>query len=236
MDWDAGQAAKAAGQASKAAGKAAKAVKKPPLKDVGKLKKQAKAEAKKRAKALAKVLMAAALVVALGFIVYLVKIHGRQPKDALENAIDYAYHDNVLKFRDSFTADSIAMVETSGENPDKVWKHLMDGVTPTPPPEIVRQDIEENKGVRTAEVTVVLESTERTIYMREEDGGWKINLNVAINPRRVTLPEGIPPEYIDNFAVSDEPQAWWEEDTAAAQEGGKENDLMAKIQFLKKLL
>ena len=59
--------------------------------------------------------------------------------------------------------------------------------------------------------------------MRKEDGAWKINLNVAINQRKLTLPDDIPAEYIDNFDVSDEPEAWWEEDEANDEKAKKQS-------------
>ena len=206
-------------------------VRKPPapagaaqLKNPGQLKKMAEARAKQRMKMLIKVLIFVAVVAVIGGIVYFVKFYGRQPKDAFKNAVEYAYKDNVQKFRNSFTSDSIAMVENTDEDPTDLWMHLIDGITPSVHPKVLSEKITGSKDNPTAELKVNVDGAERMIYMRKEDGNWKINLNVAINPKKITLPDNIPVEYLENFEVSDEPEAWWEEGTEEAKEEAEKDE------------
>lgn len=183
-----------------------------PVKTPEQLKKQAEARAKARMKRLVRVLIVGACLGVVALVVYFVKFYGRMPKDALKTCIEYAYKDNGVKFRECFTADSIEMVESMGENSEAQWAHLMDGITPIERPKIEKEKIVENKGFKTADLVVRIDGESRPITMRQEDGAWKINLNVAINPRKIELPADVPPDYIDNFEVSDEMEAWWEED------------------------
>ncbi len=193
----------------------------PGVKTPDQIKKQAQARAKSRLKRLVRVLIVAACLLVVGLVVYFVKFHGRMPKDAWNKCVEYAYKDDVMKFRDCFTVDSIEMVESSDGATDRKWEHLIEGITPVAGrPKFIRSDIADEKGIKNAELAVNIDGNERTVYMRQEDGAWKINLNVAINPRKLTLPDDIPPEYLDNFDVSDEPEAWWENEDADA-DGGK---------------
>ena len=96
----------------------------------------------------------------------------------------------------------------------QLWSHLIDGITPPVHPKVVSEKVTGTKDNPTAELTVNIDGENRMIYMRKEDGRWKINLNVAINPRKITLPDNVPVEYLENFEVSDEPDAWWEEGVA----------------------
>lgn len=211
---DAKKMKSAAAGAKKAAamgGVRAPMVPKPRVQTPEQLKKQAEARAKARVKAMMRILVVAAVLAVVGLVVYFVKFHGRMPKDAFENTLEYAYKNDVDKFRTTFTSDSIERIENDPGMANDTWLHLMDGITPTERPKVTKQEIEDNKGIRTAELSINMEGEQRTIYMREEDGAWRINLNVAINPRKVTLPDDIPPEYIENFETSDEPEAWWEE-------------------------
>lgn len=176
------------------------------------IKKQAQAQAKARMKMLIRVAIMAGILLVIGLVVYFVKFYGRMPKDAFKTAVNYAYKDDVIPFRDSFTNQTIELVEAGG-NGETQWLHLMDGITPAERPKVVNEKITEKNGIKTAELTVKVGGEDRTVYMLQEDGDWKINLNVTINPRKVTLPEDVPPEYVDNFDVSEEPDAWWEEGT-----------------------
>lgn len=202
------------------------------------LKKQAQAKAKARLKMLVKVLVVAAVLAVIGVIVYFVKFYGRQPKDAFKNTVEYAYADKIEQFRSTFTQDSIELVESGVENTDAAWEHLMDGVTPAAVrPEVIMEKIEDEKGIRSAELTVNIDGERRIVNMREEDGRWKVNLNVALNPKRIVLPDDIPPDYIENFAVTDEHEAWWEEaeEKSDDDKGGKKGMLDGlKGKFFKK--
>jgi hypothetical protein len=204
-------AAAGAKKAASMGGIKAPMVPKPRVQTPEQLKKQAQAKAKARAKAMMRILIVTAVLAVVGLVVYFVKFHGRMPKDAFQNALEYAYKNDVDKFRTTFTTDSVELVENDPDKANDIWLHLIDGITPTQKPEVLRQDIEANKGIKTAELSVKIDGHQRTVHMRQEDGTWKINLNVAINPRKVTLPDDIPPEYIENFETSDEPEAWWEE-------------------------
>lgn len=198
------------------------------------LKKQAQAKAKARLKMLIKVLIVAAVLAVVGVIVYFVKFYDRQPKDAFKHTVEYAYADKIEKFRNSFTQDSIELVESGAENTDAAWEHLMDGVTPAAVrPEVVMEKIEDEKGIRTAELTVNIDGERRIVNMREEDGRWKVNLNVALNPKRLVLPEGIPPDYIENFAVTDEHEAWWEESEEKSDDGSGKGGKKGMLDSLK---
>lgn len=203
----------------------------PGVKTPDQIKKQAQARAKTRIKRLVRVLIVCGVLLIVGAVVYLVKFHGRMPKDAWNKCIEYAYKDDTVNFRDCFTVDSIEMVESGDGVHERKWEHLIEGVTPTSGrPKLVRSETSESKGIESAELAIDIDGTERTVYMRKEDGAWKINLNVAINPRKLTLPDDIPPEYIDNFDVSDEPEAWWEED-----DGGDDKKEEGSGGFLSKL-
>lgn len=223
----------AAGSAQKAAAmggvRAPMMPPKPRIQTPEQLKKQAEAKAKARAKAMMRILIVAAVLAVVGLVVYLVKFHGRMPKDAFQNAVEYAYKNDVDRFRTVFTTDSVELVENEPEKATEVWLHLIDGITPTPKPEVLKQEIEDNKGIKTAELTVKMDGEQRTVHMRQEDGAWKINLNVAINPRKVTLPDDIPPEYIENFETSDEPEAWWEEGEEKKDSKKKKKGFFAKL-------
>lgn len=194
------------------------------------LKKQAQAKAKARMKKLVRVLVAAAVVAVIGVIVYFVKFYGRQPKDAFKNTVEYAYQDNVDKFRNTFTQDSIELVESGADNTNDAWEHLMDGITPSIRPHVIRENIEDEKGIRSAELVVNIDGEQRIVNMREEDGRWKVNLNVALNPRKIVLPDDIPADYIENFSVSDEHEPWWE-----SSDGKKEDGDDGKKGFLDRL-
>ena len=88
-----------------------------------------------------------------------------------------------------------------------------------------------------ATLTVNIDGERRIVNMREEDGRWKVNLNVALNPKRIVLPDDIPPDYIENFAVTDEHEAWWEEaeEKSDDDKGGKKGMLDGlKGKFFKK--
>ncbi len=184
---------------------------KPRIQSPDQLKKQAEQRAKARVKTLIRgAIMVLGLVIIAG-AVYLFKFYGRMPKDALKNAIEYAYEDNTIKFKQYFTTDSIKIVENGNDTNTAPWEHLMDVITPTgEKPKILKENIEEKNNQKIAQVTIRLEGDERTIHMRQEDGKWRINLNVAIDPRHLTLPEDIPADYIDNFTLNDELEAWWE--------------------------
>ena len=211
-----------------AAPKEAQMIKK--AKDPQQLKKMAEAKAKQRMKMLIRVLVVALTVAIIAGVVYFVKFYGRQPKDAFKAAVEYAYKDNIAKFRNSFTSDSIAMVENSDDKSTDVWSHLIDGITPPVRPKIVSEKITGSKDNPTAELTVNIDGENRMVYMRKEDGNWKINLNVAINPRKITLPDNVPVEYLENFEVSDEPDAWWEEGANAKDEDdGKKDGFFARL-------
>lgn len=194
---------------------------------VGKVKTpdQIKAEAQRRAKArmkrMIRVLVIAGIFLVVGLVVYFVKFYGRMPKDAFNTCVKYAYQDNMLSFRDCFTSDSIAMIESSDGSHERDWEHLIDEITPSKKPEVKQEEIATQNNLRTAELSVMIDGVERSIFMREEEGRWKINLNVAINPRKITLPDDIPAEYIDGFETSDEPEAWWEEGEQEAEEKKK---------------
>lgn len=190
------------------------------------LKKQAKERAKARMKSFIRIgiFIAVALIVAL--VVYMVKFHGRQPKDAFKKAVSYAYQDETLKFRDMFTSDSIGMVE-NGRESNEPWEHLMDGITPAQKPKIISESKSEQNSIENAELVVKIGDEDRVIHMRREDGAWKINLNVAIDPRRIALPSDIPPEYVENFQVTDENEAWWED--APEEKAEKEKGAISKF-------
>lgn len=173
-------------------------------------KQAAKAMAKGRIKMMIRVLVIGLIVGAIALIVYFVKFHGRQPKDAFNTAIEYAYKDNVVKFSGMFTEASVMLVEDSEGNSEDVWAHLMNEVSPSQKPKVLSENITEQSGVKSAVLTVKIDGEDRTIHMLQEDGSWKINLNVALDPRKVKLPDDIPPEYVENFEVSDKPEAWWD--------------------------
>ncbi len=205
-----------------AAPKEAQMIKK--AKDPQQLKKMAEAKAKQRMKMLIRVLVMTLAVAIIAGVVYFVKFYGRQPKDAFKSAVEYAYKDNLAKFRNSFTSDSIAMVENNDDTANDIWMHLIDGITPPIHPKVISEKITGTKDNPTAELTVNVDGENRMIYMRKEDGNWKINLNVAINPKKITLPDDIPVEYLENFEVSDEPDAWWEEGVSKKDKDGGENE------------
>ncbi|MCL2326590.1 MAG: hypothetical protein FWC40_08880, partial [Proteobacteria bacterium] len=229
-------------KAAKMAGTAAKVPKAPPMPKAPKaptpdqLKKQAKAKAMARLKNLIKLGIFLLTIAIVALVVYLVKFHGKQPKDALKQAIEFAYKDNVLKFRDAFTTDSIEMVENGRPYSEEPWKRLMDGITPAARPAITKEKVETRNDIRTAEVTLLIDAEQRTIYMRQEEGQWKINLNVAINPRRLTLPDNIPPEYIENFQISDDQEAWWEDPPEEKEKKAKGGGWLSKLKIGNKRL
>ena len=210
-------------------------VPKAPKKKADQLKKEASARAKNRAKAMLRIAIMAGVAAAIGFVVYFVKFHGRQPKDAFEVAVEAAYRNDTLQFRDVFTEDSIAFVENAEGDSTKNWEHLMEGISPVSEhPKVKKTDITENKDIKSAELTVDIEGEEKKIYMRQEDGAWKINLNVALNPKKVTLPDNIPAKYIDNFNVSDEPEAWWETTDKKKNEEEGSKSFLSKLKFWEK--
>lgn len=192
------------------------------------LKKRAKQQAKARMKRVLRVALVLLLALIVAFVVYMVKFHGRQPKDALKKVIAYAYEDKSLKFRDMFTSDSIEMVER-GRDSSEPWERLIDGITPVDKPKIVSENKYEQNGIDNAELVVKIDDEDRIIHMRREDGAWKVNLNVAIDPRRVELPTDIPPEYVENFQVSDENEAWWEDVPKAEEEAEKEKGAVGRF-------
>lgn len=193
------------------------------------LKKQAQARAKARAKMLIRVAIFALIILIVGLVVYLVKFHGRMPKDAFYSAVEYAYKDNTIKFKEAFTSDSIELVESGDGNPEDHWMKLMDGITPSTRPKVTKEDQTEKNGIKTATLTVNVDGELRTVYMLNEEGKWKINLNVAINPRMITLPDDIPPEYVENFELTDEPEAWWESDKEESDEKSKKSGFFSKL-------
>ena len=198
------------------------------------VKMQAQARAKARVKMLIRVAIFALIILIVGAIVYFVKFHGRMPKDAFNAAVEYAYKDNTVKFRDAFTTESIELVESGDGDPEASWARLMDGITPSSHPKVTNEETHEKNGISTATLTVNVDGEQRTIYMLKEDGSWKINLNVALNPRAITLPDGVPPEYIENFEISDEPEAWWESDTPDAKgDDKKKSGFFAKLKSKK---
>lgn len=204
------------------------------IKTPDQLKKQAEARAKSRLKRLIRILVVAGVLLVIGLVVYFVKFYGRMPKDAWKQCVEYAYKDNIIKFQECFTVDSIEMVESSDGASDEKWEHLMDGITPPSKDlKVVKEDVKDEKGVKTAEMAVNIDGDERTVYMRQEDGKWRINLNVAINPHKITLPNDIPPEYIDNFDVSDEPEAWWEDDDENGKKKQKNGGFFSNFSFRK---
>ncbi|MFA5625214.1 MAG: hypothetical protein WC966_09205 [Bradymonadales bacterium] len=201
--------------------------------------KQIGAQAKGRAKGAMKrfvvlgiILLSAAIIAG---IVYLVKYHGKQPKDALKKAFTYAYENKYEAFRESFTADSISLLETTWDRAGDPWEHMMDGVTPPTKPKILGESVKEVKGFKTAQVEVLLEDNERTVHMREEDGKWKININVAINPRKISLPEGLDPAILEMFSTDDEYAAWWEEEEEEGADGEKPKSSATKNKILRKI-
>lgn len=201
------------------------------------LKKQAQARAKARMKSLMKILIFIAIAAIIGLVVYLVKFHGRMPKDAFNNAVEYAYKSKTVQFRDMFTSDSIALVESGEGNAEDSWNHLMSGITPQTPPKVTREKQEDKKGIKTATLDVMIDGEMRTVHMLQEDGSWKINLNVALNPQKLTLPDDIPPEYIQNFEISDEDEAWWEdsdEDEENSKTSKKSGGFLSKLNPFKK--
>lgn len=166
-------------------------------------------------------------------IVYFVKFYGRQPKDALKKTIAYAYENKYEAFRDSFTSDSITLLEGTWQRAGDPWEHMMDGITPTERPKILGETVKDVKGVKTAEVELLLDGKDRSIHMRQEDGVWKVNINVAIDPRKVSLPPGLEPEILELFATQDDNSAWWEEEED--QEGDASTaDSKTKKGFLSK--
>lgn len=204
-------------------------VKVPPMPRVPKteqLKKQAKEQAKARMKRFIRIAIFIAIALIVAFVIYMVKFYGRQPKDAFKKAIAYAYQDETLKFRDMFTSDSIEMVE-NGRESNEPWERLMDGITPATKPQIVSESKSQQNSIENAELVVKIEDESRVIHMRQEGGAWKINLNVAIDPRRIALPSDIPPEYVENFQVTDENEAWWED--APEEKAEKEKSAIARF-------
>ena len=213
--------------------KAPKAPKAPKVKSPEELKKQAQAKAKARAKKLLKVVILLAVVALVAFIVYMVKFYGRQPHDALKPCIDYAYKNNVTKFRACFTHDSIMRVDGGDENNDDAWAGLIDSITPVGArTEIGKETIKTENNRSTAEVEVTVDGKKRTIFMRQDDGQWLINLNVAINPNHVELPPDIPESYRDSFTINQENDAWWDEE-AEEEEAKKDKGFFSKFKFFK---
>ena len=211
----------------------------PKLKNADQLKKEAAAEGKKRAKRLIKVLIVAAIAATIALVIYFVKFYGKQPKDVLAVAVEAAHQSDMMAFRNTFTEDSIEFVENSEGDSNKNWEHLMDGLCPTSEyPSVKSQEITEVNDIKNAELTVIIEGEERKIFMRQEEGVWKINLNVALNPnpQKLPLPEDIPPEYMDNFNVSGKPEAWWEESSKKEDEekSGGIGSYLKKVSFLKR--
>lgn len=199
----------------------------PRIQSPDQLKKQAQQRAKARVKSMIRIAMFALTIAIIGLIVYFVKFYGRMPKDALKTAINYAYENNEIKFRQSFTTDSIKMVDNGNENNSEPWRNLMESISPAGDrPKILSEKIEEKNNKKLAEVKIKLDGDERTVYMRQEDGKWRINLNVAIDPRHLTLPSDIPADYKDNFDLNDEPEAWWEE---PPEEEGKKKGFLSKF-------
>lgn len=197
------------------------------------LKKQAEARAKARMKMLIRVAIFAGVALIIGLIVYFVKFHGRMPKDAFNTAVEYAYKSKTEKFRGMFSSDSIALVESGDGNAEESWQHLMDGISPEDKPKVKETKTENKKGIETARMTVLIDGEDRNIHMIKEDGAWKINLNVAINPQKLTLPDNIPPEYLQNFEF-DEDEAWWEnpseeEDEEGSGKSGGKKGFLSKI-------
>ena len=217
------------------AGVKAPPIPKSPKKKADQLKKEAATRAKNRAKAMLRIAIMAGVAAAIGLVIYFVKFYGRQPKDAFEVAVEAAYRNDTLQFRDVFTEDSIAFVENGEGDSSKNWEHLMEGISPVSEhPKVKKTEIKEEKDIKSAELTVNIDGDERKIYMRQEDGAWKINLNVALNPRKITLPPNIPPEYIDNFNVSDESEAWWETSDKKKNEEENSGGFLSKLKFWKK--
>ena len=187
--------------------KAPKMPKAPKVKSPEELKKQAQAKAKARAKKLLKVVILLAVVALVAFIVYMVKFYGRQPHDALKPCIEYAYKNNVTKFRSSITPVGART-------------------------EIGKETIKTENNRSTAEVEVTVDGIKRTIFMRQDDGQWLINLNVAINPNHVELPPDIPESYRDSFTINQENDAWWDE-PAEEEEAKKDGGFFSKFKFFK---
>jgi len=234
--------AKIAPNVQKAAGMAgikAPPVKAPKLKTADQLKKEAAAEGKKRAKRLVKVLIVAAVAAAIALVIYFVKFYGKQPKDMLAVAAEAASHGDLLAFRNTFTEDSIAFVENAEGDSKKNWEHLMDGLCPTSElPSVKKQEITEVNDIKNAELTVLIEGKERKIFMRQEEGTWRINLNVALNPnpKNLPLPDDIPPEYVNNFNVSGKTEAWWEDSDKKEDEEKSSGvgSYLKKVSFLRR--
>jgi len=197
------------------------------VKSPDQMKKMAQEKAKARLKRLMKVVIVLVVVALVAGIVYMVKFFGRQPKDALENAINFAYKDNVVRFRQYFTEDTIRHVENGGEYREEAWESLINAITPMDRPKILDQTIEDVNQKKLAKVTILLEGEKRTVNMRQDDGKWLIDLNVAIDPMHVTLPEEIPAAYMKNFKLRDTHEAWWEDPPEASD--SKAQGFLAKF-------
>ncbi len=188
------------------------------VKSPDQMKKMAQEKAKARLKVLLKIVILLVVVAIVAGIVYMVKYYGRQPKDALENAIQYAYKDNVVRFRQSFTEDTIRHVENGDEYKEEAWEPLINAITPIEGhPKILDETIEEVNQKKLAKVTILLDGEKRTVNMRQDDGKWLIDLNVAIDPMHVTLPEEIPAAYMKNFKLKDTHEPWWEDPPEASE-------------------
>lgn len=223
------------GLASKAgAPKMPKVPKAPKIKSPEELKKQAQAKAKARAKKLLKIVILLAVVALVGLIVYLVKFYGRQPHDALQPCIEYAYKNKVSKFRSCFTYDSIMRVDGGDEDNTEAWQGLIDSITPVGARTTIGSEKVTTENNRTtAEVEVTVDGIKRTIFMRQDDGRWLINLNVAINPNHVELPPDIPESIRDSFTINKENDAWWDE-AVEEEAAAKDSGFLSKFKFFKK--
>lgn len=222
-----GAAAKAGVKVPTAATAGVKAPAGMKIKSPDQMKKMAQERAKARAKRLMRILMVAVLVAIVAGVVYFVKYYGRQPKDALENAIEYAYKSNVMKFRHCFTENTIKLVDGGDEVNPEAWEKLMDSITPgSVHPKILDEKIEERNKQMVAQVTMLLDGEKRTVHLRQDGGKWLINLNTPIDPTHVTLPPEIPAEYMKNFKLDQKAYAWWDEEPEGEK---KEEGVLSKF-------
>ena len=170
------------------------------------------------------------IIAVIALLVYLFFIKLPSPAIPVQNAINAAFMEDEEAFKENFTPESIAALESAWSGADfgvgatrGSWAKMMRGILTKDElkPKVVSEKIAEDG--QSAEVILDIDGVERTINLVMIDDRWLIDVNQGIDPNIVVLAgEDIPEEVAQEMATSDpENELWWEEREAAGAEAEK---------------
>ncbi len=164
------------------------------------------------------------ILAVIALVVYFVFFKKPKPEAIVKKAVECSINGHSACFRELFTDDSIALLESSwASNEQKIgsWEEMMDGLLTSAykSPKIHDGVVEEHQGIKTATVEVDIDGVTRIIHLRQQKGLWRMTVNVPMDPDAIELPAGVPEIALKNTSTEEEKEEvdWWARDPDAEE-------------------